>query len=211
MNERETANIMWKDYEVEYVVESSGQNLTCSRNEGHLKNGAKRVIISAPASDLDTKTIILGVNEQEYDCCKHKVVSNGSCTTNCLAPLVDILEKELGIEEVLFTTIHSVTSTQQTVDSFSKGGKDKRAGRSVLNNIIPSSTGASSTIFKVLPEMTGKIAGNCYRVPILDVSLIDLNVRVKKASSLDQIYQMIKKHSSLKPNIIGLNEGNEVS
>lgn len=150
--------------------------------------------MSAPPKD-DTPLFVMGVNHQEYQPSSQHVVSNASCTTNCLAPVAYLLEKHFGIEEGLMTTIHAVTATQLTVDGPSRGGKDWRAGRSSLSNLIPSSTGAAKAVAKVLPALNGKLTGMALRVPTLDVSVVDLTVRLKKSVKYEEICQVMKEAS----------------
>jgi len=183
----------WKELGIEYVIESTGLYTDFSKAELHLKAGAKKVIISAPAKG-SVKTLLMGVNEGEYDPKQHHVVSNASCTTNCLAPLVHVLLKEgIGIETGLMTTIHSYTATQKTVDGPSK--KDWRGGRAAAINIIPSSTGAAKAVGEVIPAVKGKMTGMAFRVPTPDVSVVDLTFRSVKETSIEEIDGMMKKAS----------------
>lgn len=183
----------WKELGVEYVIESTGLYTDLSKAELHLKAGARKVIISAPAKG-GVKTLLIGVNEGEYDPKQHQVVSNASCTTNCLAPLVHVLLKEgIGIETGLMTTIHSYTATQKTVDGPSK--KDWRGGRAAAINIIPSSTGAAKAVGEVLPSVKGKLTGMAFRVPTPDVSVVDLTFRSARDSSIEEIDGLMKKAS----------------
>jgi glyceraldehyde 3-phosphate dehydrogenase len=187
------ADLPWKALGVEYVIESTGLFTDSEKAKGHVSAGAKKVIISAPGKG-DVKTIVMGVNEQEYDAAKHNIVSNASCTTNCLAPLVHVLLKEgIGIETGLMTTIHSYTATQKTVDGPSK--KDWRGGRAAAVNIIPSTTGAAKAVGEVLPAVKGKLTGMSFRVPTPDVSVVDLTIRTQKDSSIEQIDGLLKKAS----------------
>lgn len=191
MATRNPADLPWKDLGVDYVIESTGLFTHSDQAKGHLDAGAKKVIISAPGKG-DVKTIVMGVNQDEYDSSKHDIVSNASCTTNCLAPVVHVLLKEgFGIETGLMTTIHSYTSTQKTVDGPSK--KDWRGGRSASANIIPSSTGAAKAVGKVIPELNGKLTGMAFRVPTINVSVVDLTCRLEKAASYDEIKAAVKK------------------
>ena len=195
--EKELKNLPWKKLGVEYVVESTGL-FANEKSWGHLEAGAKKVIISAPAKSSDeTKkipTLVIGVNEGKYDPSKHDVVSNASCTTNCLAPLVYVLLKEgVGVDRGLMTTIHSTTATQKTVDGVSK--KDWRGGRAASNNIIPSTTGAAKAVGEVLPETKGKLTGMSFRVPTLDVSVVDLTFTAARDSSIEEIDGLLKKAS----------------
>jgi glyceraldehyde 3-phosphate dehydrogenase len=193
MAQKEPSQLPWKELGVEIVVESTGLFTDSEKAKGHLAAGAKKVIISAPAKG-DVKTLVLGVNDNEYDPVKHNIVSNASCTTNCLAPLVHVIIKEgIGIETGLMTTIHSTTATQKTVDGPSK--KDWRGGRSASNNIIPSTTGAAKAVGEVLPVVKGKMTGMSFRVPTLDVSVIDLTFRSTRDSSIEEIDGFMKKAS----------------
>jgi len=178
--------------------------------KGHLAAGAKKVIISAPGKG-DVKTIVIGVNDNEYDAAKHHIISNASCTTNCLAPLVYVLLKEgIGIETGLMTTIHSYTATQKTVDGPSK--KDWRGGRAAAINIIPSSTGAAKAVGEVLPETKGKLTGMSFRVPTADVSVVDLTFASKRDTSIEEIDGLMKKASeSYLKNILGYTNEEVVS
>ncbi len=187
-NYKDPAEIPWKDAGVEYVVESSGVFTTTEKAEAHLKGGAKKVIISAPSKDA--KMFVMGVNQNEYTS-DMNIVSNASCTTNCLAPLAKVVNDAFGIEEGLMTTVHSTTATQKTVDGPSN--KDWRGGRAAAGNIIPSSTGAAKAVGKVIPELAGKLTGMAFRVPTLDVSVVDLTCRLKKPAKYEEIVEVIKK------------------
>ena len=190
---KEPAQLPWKALGVEYVVESTGLFTSSDKAKGHLDAGAKKVIISAPGKG-DVKTVVLGVNDNEYDPAKHNIISNASCTTNCLAPLVHVLLKEgVGIETGLMTTIHSYTATQKTVDGPSK--KDWRGGRAAAINIIPSTTGAAKAVGEVLPSTKGKLTGMSFRVPTADVSVVDLTFRSVKDTSIAEIDALMKKAS----------------
>jgi glyceraldehyde 3-phosphate dehydrogenase len=183
----------WKELGVDYVIESTGLFTDSEKAKGHIAAGAKKVIISAPGKG-EVKTIVMGVNEHEYDSTKHHIVSNASCTTNCLAPVVHVLLKEgIGIENGLMTTIHAYTATQKTVDGPSK--KDWRGGRAAAINIIPSSTGAAKAVGEVLPALKGKMTGMAFRVPTADVSAVDLTIRTVKDTSIEEIDSMMKKAS----------------
>jgi len=183
----------WKEMGVEYVIESTGLFTEFEKANLHLKAGAKKVIITAPAKG-DVKTLVIGVNEKEYDPKVHHVVSNASCTTNCLAPLVHVILKEgIGIESGLMTTIHAYTATQKTVDGPSK--KDWRGGRAAAINIIPSTTGAAKAVGEVLPAVKGKLTGMAFRVPTPDVSVVDLTFRSVKETSIEEIDGLMKKAS----------------
>ena len=190
---KDPAQLPWKALDVEYVIESTGLFTDAAKAKGHLAAGAKKVMISAPGKG-GVKTLVMGVNEGEYDPAQHHVVSNASCTTNCLAPLVHVLLKEgVGIETGLMTTIHSYTATQKTVDGPSK--KDWRGGRAAAINIIPSTTGAAKAVGEVLPATKGKLTGMSFRVPTPDVSVVDLTFRSVKESSIEEIDGLMKKAS----------------
>jgi len=161
---------------------------------GHLKSGAKKVIISAPAKDASTPTFVMGVNHKQYKK-EHHIVSNASCTTNCLAPIVKVLHDNYGIVEGLMTTVHSLTANQLTVDGPAKGGKDWRAGRAASINLIPSTTGAAKAVGLVIPEVKGKLTGMSIRVPTVDVSVVDLTVKLAKGAKYDEIKAAMKKAS----------------
>lgn len=193
MAEKELEKLPWKDLGVEYVIEATGLFTEKEKAEGHLKAGAKKVIISAPGKG-DLKTFVCGVNHEEYKPAEHHIVSNASCTTNCLAPVVHVLLKEgIGIETGLMTTIHSYTATQKTVDGPSK--KDWRGGRAAAMNIIPSTTGAAKAVGEVLPATKGKLTGMSFRVPTPDVSVVDLTFRAEKDTSIEEIDGLLKKAS----------------
>src|SRR5437667_9558697 len=187
------AELPWRQLGVEIVIESTGLFTDVEKAQGHLAAGARKVIISAPAKG-DCPTIVMGVNENKYDPKQHQVVSNASCTTNCLAPLVYVLLKEgFGVEEGLMTTIHSYTATQKTVDGPSK--KDWKGGRTAATNIIPSTTGAAKAVGLVCPEVKGKLTGMAFRVPTPTVSVVDLTVRTAKDTSYAQISAAMKRAS----------------
>jgi len=187
------AALPWKALGVDIVVESTGLFTDATKAKGHIEAGAKKVIISAPAKNEDI-TIVLGVNEGMYDPANHNIISNASCTTNCLAPVVHVLLKEgFGIEEGLMTTVHSYTSTQKTVDGPSK--KDWKGGRSAAINIIPSTTGAAKAVGLAIPEVKGKLTGMALRVPTPTVSVVDLTVRTVKETSYQEICAAMKKAS----------------
>jgi glyceraldehyde 3-phosphate dehydrogenase len=190
---KEPSQLPWKQLGVDIVIESTGLFTDVDKAKGHLAAGAKKVIISAPAKG-DCPTIVIGVNEDKYDPKQHHVLSNASCTTNCLAPLVHVLLKEgFGVEEGLMTTIHSYTATQKTVDGPSK--KDWKGGRSAAINLIPSTTGAAKAVGLVLPEVKGKLTGMSIRVPTPTVSVVDLTVRTTKDTSYAEISAAMKKAS----------------
>lgn len=190
--EKDPAQLPWKDLGVEVVVESTGFFTDATKAHAHIDAGAKKVIISAPASNED-KTIVLGVNEKEYDPAKHDVISMASCTTNCLAPVAKAINDKFGIVKGLMTTVHAATATQKTVDGPSK--KDWRGGRGILENIIPSSTGAAKAVGKVLPVLNGKLTGMAFRVPTSDVSVVDLTVVLEKEASMADICAAMKEAS----------------
>ena len=181
-SESDASNIDWTDCGAEYIVEATGAYTTTEKAMVHIESGAKKVVISAPAKDKETPTFVMGVNHTEYDP-GMKVVSNASCTTNCLAPLAKVIHDNWGIEEGLMSTIHAATAKQKVVDSRSM--KDWRTGRSVFGNIIPSTTGAAKAVGKVIPDLAGRLTGISYRVPIEDVSLVDLNIHTEKPTSYE--------------------------
>jgi len=192
-SEKDPANIKWGDTGVNFVCESTGAFLSKEKAQGHLKGGAKYVILSAPAKD-DTPTFVYGVNHLNFKK-EQSIVSNASCTTNCLAPIAKVVNDAYGIVEGLMTTVHAATSTQLVVDGPSKGGKDWRAGRSSANNIIPSSTGAAKAVGLVLPELKGKLTGMAFRVPPINVSVVDLTIRINKGASYEELCKTIKAAS----------------
>ena len=190
---KDPSGLPWKQLGVEIVIESTGLFTDAEKAKGHLAAGAKKVIISAPAKGEDV-TVVMGVNHETYDPSKHNIISNASCTTNCLAPIVHVLLKEgFGIEEGLMTTIHSYTATQKTVDGPSK--KDWKGGRSAAINIIPSTTGAARAVALVCPEVKGKLTGMSFRVPTPTVSVVDLTVKTAKDTSYAEISAALKKAS----------------
>ncbi len=187
------AALPWKALGVDYVIESTGLYTDAEKAKGHLAAGAKKVIISAPAKGDDI-TVVMGVNHTKYDAAKHNIISNASCTTNCLAPIVHVLLKDgFGVEEGLMTTIHSYTATQKTVDGASK--KDWKGGRTAAINIIPSTTGAAKAVGLVIPEVKGKLTGMSFRVPTPTVSVVDLTVRTVKETNYKAICEAMKKAS----------------
>ncbi|MEF9949780.1 MAG: type I glyceraldehyde-3-phosphate dehydrogenase [Mucinivorans sp.] len=205
--EREPANLKWNEVGAEYVVESTGLFLTKETAEKHIAAGAKRVVMSAPSKD-DTPMFVMGVNNKEYK--GQTIVSNASCTTNCLAPLAKVINDNFGIVEGLMTTVHSTTATQKTVDGPSM--KDWRGGRAAAGNIIPSSTGAAKAVGKVIPSLNGKLTGMAFRVPTLDVSVVDLTCRLEKAASYAEICACLKKASENElKGILGYTEDEVVS
>jgi len=206
---KDPALIPWKECGAEYIVESTGVFTSTEAASAHIKAGAKKVVISAPAKDKETPTFVCGVNLDKYTK-DMTVVSNASCTTNCLAPLVKVINDKFGIVEGLMTTVHSTTATQKTVDGPSM--KDWRGGRAASNNIIPSSTGAAKACALVIPEIKGKLTGMAFRVPTLDVSVVDLTVRLSRETTYEEIKAAVKEASetTLK-GILGYTEDDVVS
>ncbi|ODV94461.1 hypothetical protein PACTADRAFT_18157 [Pachysolen tannophilus NRRL Y-2460] len=205
--ERDPASIPWGKYGVDIVVESTGVFTKIEGAQKHIDGGAKKVLITAPSADAPM--FVVGVNEDKYTP-DIKIVSNASCTTNCLAPLAKVINDEFGIEEGLMTTVHSITATQKTVDGPSH--KDWRGGRTASGNIIPSSTGAAKAVGKVIPELNGKLTGMSLRVPTTDVSVVDLTVKLVKAATYEDITSAIKKASEGKlKGILGYTEDAVVS
>merc|ERR1712180_445399 len=207
-NERDPTAIKWADAGAEYIVESTGVFTTIDKASAHFKGGAKKVIISAPSADAPM--FVCGVNLEKYDK-SMTVVSNASCTTNCLAPLAKVIDDNFEILEGLMTTVHATTATQKTVDGPS--GKDWRGGRGAQQNIIPSSTGAAKAVGKVIPKLDGKLTGMAFRVPTPDVSVVDLTVRLEKECSYDDIKAAMKKAADGGPmqGILGYTEDDVVS
>ena len=189
-NEMDPNNIPWGENVVEYVLECSGVFTTTEKAQAHLNAGAKKVVISAPSKDAPM--FVMGVNEDKYDPSMN-IVSNASCTTNCLAPLAKVINDNFGIKEGLMTTVHSTTATQKTVDGASK--KDWRGGRAAGGNIIPSSTGAAKAVGKVIPELSGKLTGMAFRVPTMDVSVVDLTCNLERPTTYEEICAVVKKAS----------------
>jgi len=190
---KDPADLPWKKLGVDIVIESTGLFTDATKAKGHITAGAKKVIISAPAKNEDI-TVVMGVNHTKYDAAKHNIISNASCTTNCLAPIVHVLLTEgFGIEEGLMTTIHAYTATQKTVDGPSK--KDWKGGRTAAINIIPSTTGAAKAVGLVIPEVKGKLTGMAFRVPTPTVSVVDLTVKTVKETSYAEISAAMKKAS----------------
>jgi glyceraldehyde 3-phosphate dehydrogenase len=206
--EKDPANLKWGEVGAEVIIESTGLFLTQESAQKHIDAGAKKVVMSAPAKD-DTPTFVMGVNHKNLNA-SHTIVSNASCTTNCLAPIAKVLNDSFGIEEGLMSTIHAVTATQKTVDSPS--AKDWRGGRGAYQNIIPSSTGAAKAVTLVIPELKGKLTGMSFRVPVPDVSVVDLTVRLKKGATYEDIKAAMKAASEgeLK-GILGYTEDDVVS
>ena len=190
-NEKDPSKLNWSEVEAEYVIESTGLFLTKDSAKGHIKSGAKKVIMSAPSKD-DTPMFVMGVNNKQYTS-DMNFVSNASCTTNCLAPLVKVLHDNFGIVSGLMTTVHATTASQKIVDGPSI--KDWRGGRAAFANIIPSSTGAAKAVGKVIPELDGKLTGMAFRIPIIDVSVIDLTVNLKSSTNYEEICLAMKNAS----------------
>lgn len=189
--ERDPANLPWKEIGAEYVIESTGLFLTKDKAKGHIEAGAKHVVMSAPSKD-DTPMFVMGVNQDTYTS-DMTFVSNASCTTNCLAPLAKVIHQEFGIEQSLMSTIHASTAKQKAVDS--RGGSDWRTGRSILNNIIPTSTGAAKAVGRVIPSLKGKMTGMAFRVPTADVSVVDLTARLSRTTTYAEICYAVR-HAS---------------
>lgn len=205
--EKEPENIKWSSVGAEYVIDCTGKFTNADDAIRHLKGGAKKVIISAPGKNCPT--FVMGVNEENYEP-GMKVVSNASCTTNCLAPLVRVINDVYGVEEGLMSTIHSTTATQLTVDGISK--KDWRGGRAASANIIPSSTGAAKAVGEVLPELKGKLTGMSFRVPTINVSVVDFTVKLKKPTTYEHICKTMKKYSKdIIPDVLGYTDEPVVS
>lgn len=206
--EKDPANLKWNEVGAEVIIESTGLFLTIESAQKHIDAGAKKVVMSAPAKD-DTPTFVMGVNHKELKA-EQTIVSNASCTTNCLAPIAKVLDDKFGIEEGLMSTIHAVTATQKTVDGPS--AKDWRGGRGAYQNIIPSSTGAAKAVGLVLPQLKGKLTGMSFRVPVADVSVVDLTVRLKNPATYEDVKAAMKAASEgeLK-GILGYTEDEVVS
>ena len=205
--EREPSNLKWNEVGAEVVIESTGLFLTDEKSRQHIAAGAKKVIMSAPSKD-DTPMFVFGVNHEKY--AGQDIISNASCTTNCLAPLAKIIDENFGIVKGLMTTVHAATATQKTVDGPSQ--KDWRGGRGILENIIPSSTGAAKAVGKVLPHLNGKLTGRSFRVPTSDVSVVDLTVVLEKSATMEQINAVVKKASETNlKGILGYTEDAVVS
>ena len=191
-SEEQAINIPWGECGAEYILEGTGAYTTTEKAMDHIKAGAKKVLISAPAKDKETPTYVMGVNHTDYEK-KYPVVSNASCTTNCLAPLAKVIHDNWGIQEGLMSTIHAATAKQKVVDARSM--KDWRTGISVFGNIIPTTTGAAKAVGLVIPELKGKMTGISYRVPTVDVSLVDLNLVLEKSTSYEEICKKVKEAS----------------
>jgi glyceraldehyde 3-phosphate dehydrogenase len=193
-NERDPSALPWKDLGIDFVIEATGLFTSFEGASKHLQAGAKRVVITAPAKgEGGTPTFVMGVNHKSYDPQKHQIVSNASCTTNCLAPIVKVLLDNFGIEEGLMTTIHAMTAAQPTVDGPSK--KDWRGGRAASQNIIPATTGAAKAVAQCIPEVKGKLTGMAFRVPVADVSVVDVTVRLIKSTTYQEICHAMKEAS----------------
>jgi glyceraldehyde 3-phosphate dehydrogenase len=207
-NEKDPSKLNWSEVEAEYVIESTGLFLTKDSAKGHIKSGAKKVIMSAPSKD-DTPMFVMGVNNKQYTS-DMNFVSNASCTTNCLAPLAKVLHDNFGIVSGLMTTVHATTASQKIVDGPSI--KDWRGGRAAFSNIIPSSTGAAKAVGKVIPELDGKLTGMAFRVPTIDVSVVDLTVNLKSSTNYEEICLAMKNaaENDLK-GIMGYTEEDVVS
>lgn len=190
-SEDDPADIPWASAGVEYVIESTGKFRSREDCAKHFKGGAKKVVLSAPGKEKDFPTFVMGVNEDTYDPFTMDIVSNASCTTNCLAPLTKVINDKFGIEKALMSTIHASTSKQKPVDSNS--GRDWRTGRSVFNNIIPSSTGAAKAVTMVIPELEGRMTGMSFRVPCNDVSVVDLTAELKTSTTYEEICAAIRE------------------
>jgi len=207
-NEKDPAKIPWGEVRADYIAECSGAFTNEAACMKHIKGGAKKVVISAPSKD-ESPMFVMGVNHEKYKA-DLKVVSNASCTTNCLAPIAKVMNDNFGIVEGLMTTIHATTATQLTVDGPSKGGKDWRAGRAASANTIPSTTGAAKAVGKVIKELKGKLTGMAFRVPTINVSAVDLTVKLAKETTYDEICKAMKKASEttmkvfLRRNLIGI-------
>jgi glyceraldehyde 3-phosphate dehydrogenase len=192
--EKDPKNIPWGSVGANIICESTGAFLDQEKCAAHLAGGAKKVIMSAPAKDKGTPTYVVGVNHNNYTA-DQNIISNASCTTNCLAPVAKVINDNYGIVEGLMTTVHAMTATQLTVDGSSKGGKDWRAGRAASANIIPSTTGAAKAVGLVIPELKGKLTGMAFRVPTVNVSVVDLTVRLNKPGTYEEICNTIKQAS----------------
>ncbi len=205
--ERDPSAIGWGDLNTDVVAECTGIFTTTEKAQAHIEGGAKKVVISAPSADAPM--FVMGVNHNEAEA-SQTIVSNASCTTNCLAPVAKVLNDHFGIEEGLMTTVHATTATQFTVDGPSK--KDFRGGRSALINIMPASTGAAKAVTKVIPSLVGKLTGMAFRVPTANVSVVDLTVRLQKETSYEEIKKVMKQHADTDmKNILGYTEDNVVS
>ena len=198
--EKKPSDLPWNDLKIDYVIESTGLFTDSERAAEHLKAGAKKVVISAPTKSSEIKTLVMGVNHEKYDPRNDNIVSNASCTTNCLAPIVKVILDKYGIEEGVMTTVHAVTATQPTLDGPSK--KDWRGGRGGNQNIIPASTGAAKAVGLCIPEIAGKLTGMSFRVPTPNVSVVDLTVKLSKSTSYNDINASME--SASKGNLKGI-------
>ena len=208
-SENDAAMIPWSQCGAEYIIECTGANNPPEKASRHFKGGAKKVILTAPAKDDATPTFVFGVNSDEYRS-DMRVISNASCTTNCLAPLAYVIHKEFGIEQSLMSTIHASTAKQKAVDS--RGGSDWRTGRSILNNIIPTTTGAAKAVGRVIPSLKGKMTGMAFRVPTADVSVVDLTARLSRtASYADICYEILHASETYMKGVIGYTRDQVVS
>lgn len=207
-HERDPSNIAWGEHNVDYVIESTGIFTTLSGCQKHIDAGAKKVIITAPSKDAPV--YVMGVNEQKYTR-DQNIVSNASCTTNCLAPLIKVIHESFGVEEALMTTVHSMTASQKTVDGTSR--KDWRGGRTASENIIPSSTGAAKMCGIVMPELNGKLTGMSLRIPTTDVSIVDVTIKLENpVKNLDEVSEVVKQTANGKlKGIVGYTEDDVVS
>ncbi len=192
-SEKDPANLPWKKLGIDFVIESTGLFTDKAGAGKHIQAGARKVVISAPAKDKDVPTFVMGVNHEKYNPATDTIVSNASCTTNCLAPLVKVVLDNFGFVEGLMTTVHAMTATQPTVDGPSK--KDFRGGRGAAQNIIPASTGAAKAVGLCIPEVNGKLTGMAFRVPTANVSVVDLTVRTEKSTNLNEIRKKMKEAS----------------
>lgn len=207
---KDPASIGWREAGAEFIIEATGCFLTSAACEAHLKAGAKKVVITAPAGDSSTPMFVVGVNHEQYRP-QMNIISNASCTTNCLAPLAKVINDRFGIVEALMTTVHAVTATQKTVDG--PCGKDWRSGRGAGQNIIPAATGAAKALGKVIPSLSGKVTGMAFRVPTADVSVVDLTCRLERDATYDEIKASIREasESGLLKGILGYTEDAVVS
>ena len=207
LNDRNPANLDFAKYGAEILLECTGVFYTQEKSQVYIDNGIKKVIFSAPAKDKETATFVVGVNEDKY--AGQKIISNASCTTNCLAPVVKVLDDAFGIEQGLMTTIHAYTNDQNILDV--KHKKDPRRARAAAVNMIPTTTGAAKAIGLVLPHLQGKLNGQAIRVPTPDVSIIDLNVQVKKSTTKEEVNEAFRKFQAQKPDIILVDDDKRVS
>jgi len=208
--EKEPSSIPWGSVNADYILECTGVFLTQEGAQKHIEGGAKKVILSAPPKD-DTPMFVMGVNHETYTS-DLACISNASCTTNCLAPIAKVINDKFGMVEGLMTTVHALTATQLVVDGPSKGGKDWRAGRAAANNIIPSSTGAAKAVGKVVPQLNGKLTGMAFRVPTVNVSVVDLTCKLERPASYEEIVNAMKEYANgSMRGILAVNEDDVVS